>query len=146
MPLIWLPKGFRRIASNYLVAPEDKFIPWVTGTFQDGNVVFQQDGAPAHTAKTVQDFLASEMFGPRTSGCHTAQSATHLTMPFSSTWRARPAVFVIPTQLLLRPQLMRCGTHQTHYWQFPWETPFVSSMFLPTFFHCPPNRGHHLHF
>ncbi|QQP39954.1 Putative transposable element [Caligus rogercresseyi] len=39
---------------------EDEFIPWVQENFPDGNVVLQQDGAPAHTAWATQVFLSPD--------------------------------------------------------------------------------------
>lgn len=59
MPLVWFPTGFRLTASAYIEILESKLIPWVKTTFPHGNVVLQQDGAPAHTAKLTQEFLSS---------------------------------------------------------------------------------------
>ncbi|QQP37062.1 Putative transposable element [Caligus rogercresseyi] len=43
-----------------------KFLPWVRENFHDGNVVFQQDGAPAHTALTAQNWLKKDVeFWPK---------------------------------------------------------------------------------
>ena len=39
-------------------------IPWVKATYPEGNVVFQQDGAPAHNAAAVQVKLTEELGGP----------------------------------------------------------------------------------
>jgi hypothetical protein len=56
-PLIWFPVGYRLTAADYIAVLEEKFLPWVRDTFPDGNVVLQQDGAPAHTANRTQNFL-----------------------------------------------------------------------------------------
>jgi hypothetical protein len=36
-------------------------IPWLSATYPEGNYVFQQDGAPAHTANSTQQFIESNM-------------------------------------------------------------------------------------
>jgi hypothetical protein len=36
-------------------------VPWIKQTYPDGNYVFQQDSAPAHTAQTTQQFLRETM-------------------------------------------------------------------------------------
>ncbi|QQP31680.1 Putative transposable element [Caligus rogercresseyi] len=57
VPLIWFPTGFRLKAADYIKVLKTKFLPWVKENFPDGNMVFQQDGAPAHTALTAQNWL-----------------------------------------------------------------------------------------
>ncbi len=65
-PLIWFPARLRLTAADYLKVLQDKFLPWVRTTFPDGNVVFQQDGAPAHSAKIVQKWLGENLqFWPK---------------------------------------------------------------------------------
>ncbi len=59
-PLIWFLAGFRLTVTNYLKVLQDEFLPWVRTTFPDGNV-FQQDGAPAHSAKIVQKWLGENL-------------------------------------------------------------------------------------
>jgi len=49
-PLIWFPIGHRLTAADY-VKVLDNLVPWVQTNYPDMNVVFQQDGAPAHTSK-----------------------------------------------------------------------------------------------
>ncbi|QQP40113.1 Putative transposable element [Caligus rogercresseyi] len=44
-------------AADYIKVLKTKFLPWVRENFPDGNVVFQQDGAPAHTTLTAQNWL-----------------------------------------------------------------------------------------
>lgn len=61
MPFIWFKKDFWLKAADCLVELREKFIPWVRENFSDGNVVLQQDEAPAHTAKALQDFLAANI-------------------------------------------------------------------------------------
>ncbi|QQP38829.1 Putative transposable element [Caligus rogercresseyi] len=46
---------------HYIEILWTKFIPWVRENFSDGNVVLQQDGAPAHTAWATQAFLRQEI-------------------------------------------------------------------------------------
>ncbi|QQP56808.1 Transposable element tcb1 transposase [Caligus rogercresseyi] len=61
MPLIWFPTGYRLNAVDYVKILQEKFLPWVQENFPDNNVVLQQDGAPAHTAKVTQEFLGQHM-------------------------------------------------------------------------------------
>ena len=61
-PPIWFPEGFRLSADDYIAVLRCKVIPWmceVAGHHQRP-FVFQQDGAPAHTAKKTAAFLQSE--------------------------------------------------------------------------------------
>eukprot|EP00096_Caligus_rogercresseyi_P015643 TRINITY_DN8118_c0_g1_i2.p1 TRINITY_DN8118_c0_g1~~TRINITY_DN8118_c0_g1_i2.p1 ORF type:complete len:163 (+),score=37.01 TRINITY_DN8118_c0_g1_i2:301-789(+) len=60
MPLIWFQTGYRLNAADY-VNMQEKFLPWVQENFPYNNVVLQQDGAPAHTAKVTQEFLGQHM-------------------------------------------------------------------------------------
>jgi inhibitor of nuclear factor kappa-B kinase subunit alpha len=39
----------------------DFFLPWVKKNYPKGNYVFQQDGAPAHTANRTQEWLATNL-------------------------------------------------------------------------------------
>jgi hypothetical protein len=59
MPPIFLESGFRMGAKEYLdriLIPHVK--PWIQSNFSDNDyIVFMQDGAPCHTAKTVQKWL-----------------------------------------------------------------------------------------
>jgi len=65
-PLIWFKTGFRLTAAEYIKVLEDKFLPWVRTNFPDGNVVLQQDGAPAHTANVTQKWLQENIpFWPK---------------------------------------------------------------------------------
>ncbi|QQP58107.1 Putative transposable element [Caligus rogercresseyi] len=53
-PLIWFPTGFRLKAADYIK------------NFPDGNVLFQQDGAPAYTALTAYNWLKKHVeFWPK---------------------------------------------------------------------------------
>ncbi|XP_059096082.1 uncharacterized protein LOC131890692 [Tigriopus californicus] len=56
MPLIWFKQGYRLTAADYIIELETKLLPWIRAIFPDNNVVLQQDGAPAHTAKITQRF------------------------------------------------------------------------------------------
>ncbi len=48
-PLVWFPGGYRLKAADYIKVLKANLLPWVSTNFPDGNVVYQQDGAPAHT-------------------------------------------------------------------------------------------------
>ena len=62
-PPIWFPQGFRLNADAYIEALDRTLVPWMRrvvaahGGARPAPILFQQDGAPAHTArKTVQYF------------------------------------------------------------------------------------------
>ena len=66
MPPVWFERGYRLTSAIYKEALEMKVLPWVKKITKKSDYVFQQDGAPAHTAKTVQDWLgAYRNFGPK---------------------------------------------------------------------------------
>ncbi|QQP58099.1 Putative transposable element [Caligus rogercresseyi] len=65
-PLIWFPTVFRLKAADYIKVLKTKFLTWVRENFPDGNVVFQQDGAPAHTTLTALNWLKKHVeFWPK---------------------------------------------------------------------------------
>ncbi|KAF2358831.1 hypothetical protein FHG87_010412 [Trinorchestia longiramus] len=61
IPPVWFPRGYRLNAAAYKYVLVTKILPWVRKITRNANYVFQQDGAPAHTAKTVQEWLGSNM-------------------------------------------------------------------------------------
>ena len=63
MPLYFFEEGLRVGAK----ALRYHVLPWLRKAYPKGNYVVQQDGAPGHTAKTVQEFLAKyfAMFWPK---------------------------------------------------------------------------------
>ncbi|EYC34439.1 hypothetical protein Y032_0001g415 [Ancylostoma ceylanicum] len=72
-PLIFVDSGVKINRQNYLDDVLKKhLIPWLHSHFGDRPYTFQQDGAPAHTAKMVQewcranlsDFIAAEEWPP----------------------------------------------------------------------------------
>ena len=66
MPPVWFPTGYRLTAADYKDILESKVLPWVKRITRKADYVFQQDGAPAHTAKIVQEWLESNMhFWPK---------------------------------------------------------------------------------
>ena len=60
-PLVWFPVGYRLTGADYVKALEENLLPWVQANYPDGNVVFQQDGAPAHTSNKAQKWLADNI-------------------------------------------------------------------------------------
>ncbi len=60
-PIIFTAVGEKVSAEVYQRLLSDHVLPWLIRTYPDGNYVFQQDGAPAHTAKNTQDFLSANM-------------------------------------------------------------------------------------
>ena len=65
-PPIWFPQGFRLNAEAYIEALKKTLIPWMRrvaaahGGARPAPILFQQDGAPAHTAKATVNFLEEE--------------------------------------------------------------------------------------
>ena len=58
-PLFRIPDGVKINRNVYLDFLKTKVLPWVHKEFAGVPVCFQQDGAPAHTAKVVQAFCAA---------------------------------------------------------------------------------------
>jgi hypothetical protein len=54
--------GRRKVtADTYQALLCRHIIPWLSATYPEGNYVFQQDSAPAHTANSTQQFIESNM-------------------------------------------------------------------------------------
>ena len=60
-PPIWFPVGFRLTSPDYIKVLKETLIPWMRVVSQGRHLVFQQDGAPAHTALATQDYLKREL-------------------------------------------------------------------------------------
>jgi len=60
-PIIFVADGERLDANGYQGLLHQHVLPWISRTYPDGNYVFQQDGAPAHTAYSTQQFLKENM-------------------------------------------------------------------------------------
>lgn len=60
-PLIWFPGGYRLMAAMYIDVLKANLLLWIQANFPDGNIVFQQDRASVHNAKTTQTFLAEHI-------------------------------------------------------------------------------------
>ncbi len=60
-PLIFIEEGVKIDQAVYLHLISEEVLPWVEKEYPGSGIVFQQDGAPAHTARMVQDFC-QEMF------------------------------------------------------------------------------------
>ncbi len=56
-PPIFIESGVRITADIYIDLLKTKVLPWIKRELKGVEYVFQQDGAPAHTAKKTQDFL-----------------------------------------------------------------------------------------
>ena len=61
MPPYWFPKGLRMGATEYITVMEDIVKPWLDATYPEGNYVWQQDGAPGHTANKTQKWCADNL-------------------------------------------------------------------------------------
>ena len=65
-PPIWFPQGFRLNADSYIEALDRTLVPWMRrvaaahGGARPAPILFQQDGAPAHTARSTVQFLESK--------------------------------------------------------------------------------------
>lgn len=60
-PPIWVPAGVKINSAEYIRMLQDHVLPWIRHNFAPGTFVFQQDGAPAHTAVATQEFLRREL-------------------------------------------------------------------------------------
>jgi DDE superfamily endonuclease len=60
-PPIFVAAGERINAAIYQELLRQHVVPWLKRTYPDGNYVFQQDSAPAHAARSTQDFLRENM-------------------------------------------------------------------------------------
>ena len=64
MPPFWFPKGLRVGAVEYLDVLETVVMPWLDENYggdDDIKYVWQQDSAPGHKAKTVQQWCKSNL-------------------------------------------------------------------------------------
>ena len=57
MPPVWFDVGYRLTAADDKDILATKVLPWVRKITKNVNCVFQQDGAPSHTAKVVQEWV-----------------------------------------------------------------------------------------
>jgi len=66
MPVHFFPQGMRVGAAEYLDVLQTKIKPWIESEFAGVDYVFQQDSAPAHGAKTVQEWMGQNLqFWPK---------------------------------------------------------------------------------
>ena len=69
-PPVWFPVGYRLVSKDYIAAVEKTVKPWIESVMikhPGKTYVFQQDGAPAHTAAATQAYLGTslEAFWPK---------------------------------------------------------------------------------
>jgi hypothetical protein len=60
-PPIFVPAGVKINTEAYLELLDRHLLPWLRKNYPQGNYCFQQDGAPAHTAKKTQDWLRDNL-------------------------------------------------------------------------------------
>lgn len=62
MDPVFIQEGLKVNTHVYLGILKNHVLPWITSTYgKDANIVFQQDGAPAHTSKKTQMWLKDNM-------------------------------------------------------------------------------------
>ena len=63
MPSVWFKGGYRLTGTDCREIMATKVFPWIRKIVKDDDYryVFQQDGAPVHTSKVVQDWMSSNM-------------------------------------------------------------------------------------
>ena len=61
MPPVFIPSGVRVNTEVYLNILKDKVKPWIQANYRGQKYVFQQDGAPAHTSRKTQEWLATNL-------------------------------------------------------------------------------------
>ena len=57
MPPVWFKAGYGLTMGDYRDILGTNILPWVKNITNGAYYAFQQDGAPAHTAKVVQEWL-----------------------------------------------------------------------------------------
>ncbi len=55
-PLIFVPEGLKINKEVYLNMLVDQVMPWIKAEYGDTHFTFQQDGAPAHGSRLVQEW------------------------------------------------------------------------------------------
>lgn len=60
-PPVFIPQGLKVNAQVYQDLLKQHILPWLEATYPLGDYTWQQDGALAHTAKTTQKFLETNM-------------------------------------------------------------------------------------
>ncbi len=61
MPPFWFPRGLRVGAKEYLEVLKTVVKPWLDQQYPEGNYCWQQDGAPGHKAKVVQQWCQDNL-------------------------------------------------------------------------------------
>ncbi len=59
--IIFVLDGEKVTADTYQTLLCRHVIPWLSARYPEGNYVFQQDGSPAHTSNSTQQFIESNM-------------------------------------------------------------------------------------
>jgi transposase len=60
-PPIFIPAGAKVNTDMYIDLLSTHLVPWLRKNYPKGNYVFQQDGAPCHTSKKTQAWLAANL-------------------------------------------------------------------------------------
>ena len=100
MPSVWFKGRYRLTGANYREIMATKVLPWIRKIVKDDDYryVFQQDGAPAHTSKVVQDWMSSNMtFWPKDFGPHSRLILIRWTTACGRTLTAKPSKIATTT-------------------------------------------------
>lgn len=100
MPPVFIPSGVRINTEAYLKILSAEVKPWVEANYPEGNYVFQQDGAPAHTAKKTQkwldenlaDYWRKEMWPPQSPDLSPLDYSIWATVEESACKKSHPSV------------------------------------------------------
>jgi len=129
-PPIFIPTGLKVNTEAYIGLLERHLVPWLCQNYLDGNYVFQQDGAPAHTSKrtqvwlvtTLSGFWAKDVWPPsspdlnpldysvwgvlKAKACKTSHpSVEALKVSIAKTWRTLSKAYIIKTCKSFRTRL-----------------------------------------
>ena len=134
MPPVFIDSGIRMDSKKYIGILEDHVKPWIESTYGPGVAyVFQQDGAPCHTSKltqtwlaeNLQNFWAKEIWPPSSpdlnpldfsiwaavqakAGVKAHSNVKALKSAIVKTWQGMSEAYIISTCKAFRPRIEKC--------------------------------------